>query len=246
MKTPAFLIVLSFLIAFWDSLIAGETQAFTTNYDYDAFVMMTTPLGTLETISTFGEPWPMYEGAYQLLQTSDGGYAVTGTYHENGNWNSCIVRYTADGDTIWTKKWGDPDHSRYNYDIRELDDGGFITVGSIAATGQNPNVYLTRLGPGTTGKEEHLTKHANSITILGTQPNPFNTSTRLIYSLHQKGLVTVSPFDPAGEQISVISDTHEDVGTHELCIGNNLVPGIYFCKVQSASSSEVVKLVRTK
>ena len=66
-----------------------------------------------------------HDKAFNACETADGGYAVTGTYYKNDNWNSFIVRYTSGGDTLWTKMWGDPDHSRHNYDIKELDDGGF-------------------------------------------------------------------------------------------------------------------------
>lgn len=273
-------------------LIAGETQAFTTNYDYDAFVMMTTPSGTLESITTFGEPWPMYEGANRLLQTSDGhwliagyqnndgidnnwyvvktgtsgwthviggtyhdkafnacetsdgGYAVTGTYYENGNWNSCIVRYTTDGDTLWTKKWGDPDHSKYNYDIKELDDGGFITVGSVAATGQNPNVYLTRLIPGTVGAEEHISELRKELEILSVRPNPSRGSTRITYTLDRKSTVKAAVYDLNGYEIAQVLDEAKQTGTHELIIDHNLAPGIYFCRMRSEHSSGVVRLVK--
>ncbi len=275
-------------------LVTGKTQAFTTNWDDDAFIMKTTPLGTLESITTIGEDWPMYEGAHRLLQcsdgawlicgyqnddgldnnwyvvktgsagwthiiggtyhdkafnaceTSDGGYAVTGNLHHNDSWNCFIVRYTADGDTLWTRMWGDNDHSENNYDIKQLDDGGFITVGSTAAAGENPNVYVTRLSAGTTAVEDASNAGLNHIEILGVQPNPFSEITRLTYQLDRKSRITVRLYDITGTMVSMVLDAKEEAGIHEVVIGEDLAPGIYFCQFRSEGSSLVQRLVRTK
>jgi hypothetical protein len=274
-------------------IVAGKTQAFTTNWDDDAFIMKVTPLGTLESITTIGEAWPMYEGAHRLLQcsdgawlicgyqnddwldnnwyvvktgdngwthiiggtyhekafnaceTTDGGYAVTGNYHFENSWNSFIVRYTADGDTLWTKMWGDPDQSQNNYDIKQLDDGGFITVGSTAGTG-NPNVYLTRLSAGTTGVKDVSQSGLNTIEILAVQPNPFREITRLTYQLDRESSVKVILYDVTGTMVSLVAERAQAPGIHELDIGEGLPPGIYFCHLRSEGSSIVRRLVRTK
>ena len=277
-----------------DILVAGDTQAFNPNYDYDAVIMTTTPLGTLLSINTFGEDWPMYEAANRLLQcsdgsrlicgyqnddgldnnwyvvktgsngwthviggtyhekafnaceTADGGFAVTGNYHFENSWNSFIVRYTADGDTLWTKMWGDPDQSQNNYDIKQLDDGGFITVGSTAAAGENPGIYLTRLSAGTTGTGKPYLQSGNNVELVGIQPNPFNRSTQLSYKLNLESRISVTLFDVAGNRISKVLDKAEGPGFHTVIMGEGLVPGIYFCRLQTEGTVVVTKLVRTK
>jgi hypothetical protein len=256
--------------------------------------MKTTPSGTLEAITTIGDDWPMYEGAYRLLQcsdghnlicgyqnddgldnnwyvvktgtngwthvigstyhekafnaceTSDGGYAVTGNYHHNSSWNFLIVRYTVDGDTLWTKMWGNADQDQNNYDIKQLDDGGFITVGSTAAAGENPTVYLTRLSAGTTGLDEPVADGSKPIEILCIQPNPFNGITRLSYHVNTESRVTINLFDVSGNVVSQVSDNIEGPGIHEVFLGSGLAPGIYFCRLQSDKFSIVKRVVRTK
>ena len=224
-------------------LITGDTQAFTTNYDYDAFILKTTPDGTVEWMTTYGNVWPMYEGSYRLLQCSDGGYficgyqnddgvdnnwyvvktddagnqlwshVIGGTYHEKafnvcetndggfavtgnyhaGNWNSFLTKYSADGDTLWTKMWGKTDYTECNYDIRQLDDGGYITIGSSLATGQPFKIYLSRLSAETgTSIVNSVLSFTGEVELSAIQPNPFHSST--VVSLNVKPKLRIRKF----------------------------------------------------
>jgi hypothetical protein len=273
-------------------LVTGYTQAFNPNYDYDAYIMKTTPLGTLESFTNVGEDWPMYEGAHRLLQcsdghlllcgyqnndgidnnwyvvktgdngwthliggtyhdkafnaceTADGGYAVTGTYYENDNWNCFIVRYTSEGDTLWTKMWGDPDHSRYNYDIKELDDGGFITIGSITTGATTSALYLTRLVPGSaTGIHYEAYNLIESVVL---KPNPFNEKTLLSLDLKKSGPLTVKIFDITGNLVETMIESDVAGGKQSLIVDSDFAPGIYFCEVQVGNQKVTKKLIRTK
>ena len=72
-----------------DFLVTGYSQAYTTNYDYDAYIMRTNSVGEFESFTNIGEPWPMYEGAHRLLQTSDGHILLCGYQNNDGldnNW----------------------------------------------------------------------------------------------------------------------------------------------------------------
>ncbi|MCB2221265.1 MAG: T9SS type A sorting domain-containing protein [Bacteroidetes bacterium] len=273
-------------------LVTGETQAYNENYDYDAFIMKTSPLGTIESFINIGEDWPMYEGAYRLLQcsdghllicgyqnnnnidnnwyvvktgedgwthtiggsyhdkafnaceTADGGYAVTGTYYLNDNWNSFIVKYSSDGDTLWTKMWGDPDHSRHNYAIKELDDGGFITVGSITTGPTATGIYLTRLLPGSSSGIE--TSELNLLEMVNFQPNPFDESTILSFKMLDDSWLAVRVFDITGNLIVTVTEEEVGQGLHSFILDEEFAPGIYFCKIQAGNHTITKKLIRTK
>ena len=274
-----------------DFIITGETQAYTTNYDYDAFIMKTTPLGTLLSFTNYGENWPMYEGAYRLLQTTDGhylicgyqnndnldnnwyvvktgengwthtiggtyhdkaynacetadgGYAVTGTYHE-GMWNSFIVRYTSDGDTLWTKLWGDGEHNRYNYDIKELDDGGFITVGSISTGTYTTGLYITRLVP--VSPSSVSSGNDFPFESVQLQPNPYDEKTTLTFTLNRPILVRIKIFDITGSLNSIIYESEMSAGRQQINIHEDISPGVYFCEIGAGDLRITKKLIRTK
>ena len=238
-------------------LITGETQAFNSNYDYDAFILKTTFDGTEEWMVKYGSAWPSYEGSYRLLQASAGGYlicgyqyedgsdkdwyvvktnslgaeewhhtigntyhdvafnacetadsgfAVTGNYYLNDNWNSFIVKYNSDGDTLWTKLWGDPEHTRNNYDIKQLDDGGYITLGTIKPTGGETDFYLTRLSAATTGISDHNQFTSSQIEFISVQPNPSSNSTVISYKLNSRRSVTIDLIDVTGTPLVTVLD----------------------------------------
>lgn len=69
--------------------------------------------------------------AYNGIELSSGGYAIAGTHYLDDNWKSLLMRYDAGGDTLWTYRWGDPEHSLHAYDVLQLPDGDFVLTGSI-------------------------------------------------------------------------------------------------------------------
>jgi hypothetical protein len=70
-----------------------------------------------------------------LIETSDSCYVIVG--HSN-HWNGSdlrLIKANSDGDTIWTKTYGDISHHDFGYSIRQTADEGFIIVGSTASLG---------------------------------------------------------------------------------------------------------------
>ncbi|MBC7262107.1 MAG: hypothetical protein H5T63_08840 [Chloroflexi bacterium] len=74
-----------------------------------------------------------YDGAHDIVQTSDGGYVVAAysqieqTPEMNFD-NFWMLRLNKDGDTLWTRVWGGPDNDDA-YSVIPTSDGGFILAG---------------------------------------------------------------------------------------------------------------------
>lgn len=278
-------------------LVTGKTQAFTTNYDDDAFILKTNSAGIVEWLQMHGTAWPYYEAGNMLLKTSDGGllicgyrnddgldnnwyvvktdangneiwhhiiggiyhdkafdacetsdgsYVVTGTYYID-NWHCFVVKYNSEGDTLWTKMWGDAGHSLHNYDIKQLDDGGYITVGTTISTGENPDIYLSRLVPDIVGVETP-DKHSEKIPIKlnGMLPNPFDNATVISYEVFSSRQIEIAIYDITGNKMTTVVDEMKNPGIYEVHFIEYIPAGVYFCKLQSGSLIEVKKLIRTK
>ncbi|MCX6639084.1 MAG: FG-GAP-like repeat-containing protein [bacterium] len=74
-------------------------------------------------------------------------------------------------------------------------------------------------------------------------PNPFNSSTRIEYSLPQAGLVDVTLFDLTGRQIATLTHEWQDSGIHQLSFSpEGLAGGVYFLRLTSARHTDVRKL----
>lgn len=93
----------------------------------------------------------------QIIQTSDGGYAVTGYAmsddgdgsHNEGFHDNWILRLDASGNILWEKSFGYSGHD-HSYDLVQTADGGFFFTGFLDVTSSN--------GEGSTDKSS-LTAH---------------------------------------------------------------------------------------
>lgn len=65
-----------------------------------------------------------------VIQTSDGGYAIVGKTNSYGagGYDAWLLKTDANGDTLWTKTYGDTLDDA-GYCVRQTSDGGFIIAG---------------------------------------------------------------------------------------------------------------------
>lgn len=68
--------------------------------------------------------------------------------------------------------------------------------------------------------------------LKGNFPNPFNTSTKIVYSLPSAGNVEMKIFNIQGQLVATPIKGYQDAGIKELPFdGNNLRSGVYFCTI---------------
>lgn len=79
---------------------------------------------------------------------------------------------------------------------------------------------------------------------LGNYPNPFNNSTRIVFSLPRTEIVTVSVFDLTGRKVKdLLVEQRMDAGRHDLEFnGDNLSSGIYFVKLIAGEHQRAQKI----
>ncbi|MGE5315029.1 MAG: T9SS type A sorting domain-containing protein [Acidobacteriota bacterium] len=93
-------------------------------------------------------------------------------------------------------------------------------------------------------------KGPNESIFLQNYPNPFNPSTEIKYWLASAGEVSVKVYDILGKEVSVIVDNKfQEQGSYtvrwngKLAGGDQAPSGVYFCRVQTNSVSQIVKLL---
>jgi hypothetical protein len=86
--------------------ITGRTKSFGPGEWGNIFLFKMTQSGEILWYKTYGGD--MYEDAGNIIQTSDGGFLLTGTTesYTNGGKDVFIVKTDADGNQIWTKHYG--------------------------------------------------------------------------------------------------------------------------------------------
>ena len=94
----------------------------------DIYVVKLDADGEEEWTRTYGN-FQTIDNARNVINTSDGGYAVTGRMIERGAFHVFLLKLDADGNTDFIKTYGDTLHRNYAFGLME-DNGNFLITGS--------------------------------------------------------------------------------------------------------------------
>lgn len=112
-------------------IIVGHTDS-TGSGAYDVWMIKTNDNGIEQWNQTFGgDDWEM--GDF-VLQTSDGGYVISGYTRsmESGNADVWLIKTNSTGVEIWNKTFGNLSYERCK-NLLQIPEGGFIMVGHTTA-----------------------------------------------------------------------------------------------------------------
>ena len=109
-------------------IIIGETQSFSDDKN-DIWLIKTDENGEKLWDKTFGKSG--YDSGKEVIQTTDGGYALVGWGNQSGggSGNVLVMKVDSGGNMLWKRSFGGKGHN-YGDGIRQTDDGGFIIIGS--------------------------------------------------------------------------------------------------------------------
>jgi hypothetical protein len=97
--------------------------------------------GTLKWASS-----PMSGNLQSVIQTSDGGYALTGiheTYQASGS-NLAIVKMDKDGTIQWSREYSGEANESYGYSIVQAKDGGLVVAGTKLSQAEDSDAWLIK------------------------------------------------------------------------------------------------------
>ena len=110
-----------------DTLLAGDISYSSVNLDYgwsDAWLVKTDENGNVEWSQTYGGAG--FDGAYGLVEASDGGYVLAGFTQVWGDgWNDFwLIKTDPNGNLDWSQTYGG-DRPQNAYALVEASDGGY-------------------------------------------------------------------------------------------------------------------------
>ena len=107
--------------------IAGSTRSFGAG-EADVYVVKLDANGKLQWTKTIGGKKD--DVGSSLIQTSDGGYAITGSTQSfgAGEWDVYVVKLDANGNLQWTKTIGGPKRE-WGFSLIQASDGGYAITG---------------------------------------------------------------------------------------------------------------------
>lgn len=188
--------------------------------------------------------WSGYwEEGKSVEQTSDGGYIITGFTELSGAGNDIwLIRINPNGDTLWTKTFGNSGYD-CGYSVQQTNDGGYIIVGSIGNSGDN-DVCLIKVAPDVTAIDEMAQAVVSNYRLKQNHPNPFNPTTTIEFSIPQSNFVTLKIYNMLGEEVSTLVSEKLAVGNYKYdWPASGLASGVYLYRIQAGNYIEAKKMI---
>lgn len=113
--------------------LAGNTDSYGAG-DKDIWLVKTDASGDSLWSHTYGGSG--YEGAFEVQQTSDGGYILAGytpSFGAGGR-DAWLVKTDANGDSLWSQTYGGSAEER-GWSVQQTADGGYILAGTTTSFG---------------------------------------------------------------------------------------------------------------
>ncbi|MBS4028269.1 MAG: T9SS type A sorting domain-containing protein [Ignavibacteriales bacterium] len=227
-------------------IIAGYTYSFGEG-NSDVYLIKTDANGDTLFTKTFGGSND--DRGYSVLQTSDGGYIITGFTNSYGVGDEDIhlIKTDGNGNLQWTKIFGEIDNDWGN-SVQQTTDGGYIIAG-----GTNSEIYLIKTTPDVVGVREANNNIAIMFSLSQNYPNPFNPTTMIQFEIPLTpfkigGIVSLKIYNIYGQEVAtLIHNRLMDEGKHEVEFdASNLESGMYFYRLEASGFVETKKLVLTK
>ncbi len=155
---------------------------------------------------------------------------------------SIIIKYDSNGNQLWETKYGQDSNSLEEIQSIAIDDKENVYVVYTS--------FIDSLYSITTIKySQYPQKRSENFSFMLQQnfPNPFNSGTKISYSIPQESFVTLKIYDILGREVATIVNEENQIGNYEINFdAKNLTSGIYFYKLQAGSLIETKKMVLMK
>ena len=219
-------------------IIAGETGSFSAG---DVYLIRTDADGdTLWTKTYGGTEW---DRGYSVQECAGGGFIIAGETKSFSadSGDVYLIRTDADGDTLWTRTYGETDWDE-GKSVQECAGGGFIIAGyTLSFDAGNGDVYLIRIGP-EEGIEESEKLRVESLE-LRVYPNPSFGNALIKYGLQEKASISLGLYDISGRLVKTIYSGTQEKGYYEVDIKQDgLIGGIYFIRFETSDFKATKKL----
>ena len=128
-------------------ILAGGTASFGDTLG-ELYLIKTDSQGDTIWTRTYGAHWS--QGGNSVRQTSDGGYIITGDVSIDSipqTSDVYLVKTDAQGDTLWTRIYGNPGIADRGESVQEASDGGYVVAGTAcfsSSSGGFDKAYLIK------------------------------------------------------------------------------------------------------
>jgi hypothetical protein len=126
------------------------------------------------------------------------------------------------------------------YFTYEKIDGTFVRDPKLSSYYENINYNV---------QEERDNVLPINFTLFQNFPNPFNSSTQIIYQISSTSSVLLKVYDVLGQEVATLVDKVQSSGTYHSqfpILNSQLTSGVYFYRLQAGEFSETKKMILIK
>ena len=213
----------------------------------DLYIVKLGNTGTLQWSKTVGGTGS--DPSYSIIQTTDGGYAVTGvtTSFGTGEYDFYIVKFDGSGNTCGSS----------TSPPSLVGSGGTVNSPTSTITIPTPTMTMPTPSTGTggiltticlvIGIQPISNEIPNSYEIYQNYPNPFNPNSKIKFQIAKVGKIFLSVYDILGRKVATLVNEELNPGIYEVdFVGSNFSSGIYFYKLETDGFSDTKKMVLLK
>lgn len=215
---------LTFMVMDWDS-------------DEDNEVNMDLPF------QIYGSIIPLQSNKKYTITSPNGGETLIPGKYATISWSrqgiipgALVLEYSIDGGLNWTR-------------INNAPIAGLMKYSWLVPQINSTNC-LIRIGNYLTNKEYDRSDRVFSImstTNVSNFPNPFNPSTKIVFSLQQKTMTSLRIYNNIGQEVSVLVNKELSAGSYEYEFNaGNLPSGVYYYSLTSNGISVTNKMLLVK
>jgi hypothetical protein len=227
-------------------IVAGKEGS---NEERDVYIIKTDGDGDTLWTRTFGGT--RADEGLSVQQTTDGGYVVVGysvAYGTDGK-DAYVLRLNDEGDTLWTRTFGGPDHD-CGTSVQQTADGGFVITGWTGSLGAGgTDAWLVKTDSLGNLRNPEANPPGEPGLSLSCKPNPCRNWAvlHLATGRHDHSASTLRVFDAQGRVIRSLSSLLSSSpsltwdGTDDL--GRTSPSGTYFARVDVGGKHATTRVI---
>jgi hypothetical protein len=232
-------------------MMVGESSY---NSPLDVMLMKLDSTGNLNWKKYYGNNFYDYGNA--ICNTTEGGFLICGTTKNKTSQKNDIfvVKVDNNGSELWRENYGGA-NNEWGSSVCRTRDGNYVIAGQTNSSGSGSfDIYVSKIkstgpiGIKNINEEINLAKDY----YINNFPNPFNSSTKIMYKLNQSENVVIKIYDLLAKEIIVLQNSIKPAGINQIIWngrdsnGKEMPSGIYFVKFMTDNISVTKKITLVK
>jgi len=232
-------------------MMVGESSY---NSPLDVMLVKADSAGNSEWKKFYGNNF--YDYGNSICNTTEGGMIICGTTKDKTTQknNIFVVKVDNNGNELWRETYGG-NNNEWGSSICRTRDGNYIIAGNTNSYGSGSfDIYVSKIkSTGSIGiKNINENINPSKDCLVGNYPNPFNSSTKIIFNVANSGKTKIIIYDLLGKEIQTIINSDNSSGIKTVIWngrdsnGVEMPSGIYLVRFVTEKSSITKRVTLVK